>query len=82
LSDAQTAPPAKALADRLNLILCAGQMSATSLAAMQTGLQGALKSYKKITVNVKSPANEDYKLDWVAAGVLVTMASSDYLVQK
>ncbi len=82
LSDAQTAPPAKALADRLNLILCAGQMSAASLAAMQTGLQGALKSYKKITVNVKSPANEDYKLDWVAAGVLVTMASADYLVQK
>ncbi len=82
LTDAQTAPVAKTLADRLNLILCAGQMSATSLAAMQTGLQGALKSYKKITVNVKSPDKQDYKLDWVAAGVLLAMASSDYLVQK
>ena len=82
LTDAQTAPVAKALTDRLNLILCAGQMSAATLSAMQTGLQGALKSYKKITVNVKSPDKEDYKLDWVASGILLTMASPDYLVQK
>ncbi len=82
LTDAQTAPVAKALADRLNLTLCAGQMSAATLTALQTGLQGALKSYKKITMNVKSPDKEDYKLDWVASGVLLAMASPDYLVQK
>jgi uncharacterized protein (DUF1800 family) len=82
LTDAKTTPVAKALTDRLNLILCAGQMSASSQVTMQAALKGALNSYKKITATVVSPTNENYKLDWVAAGVLMTMASSDYLVQK
>jgi hypothetical protein len=82
LTDAKTIPVAKALADRLNLILCAGQMSASSQATLQAALKGALNSYKKITATVVSPANQNYKLDWVSAGILMTMASPDYLVQK
>ena len=61
---------AAALLARLNLLLCAGQLSAAS----QTLILGALNAM---------PAGTDaQKRNRVYAGVLMLMASADYLVQK
>lgn len=72
---ALAADPA-ALMNRLNLILCAGQLSY----ANQTLMVSALSS---IPVNSPVPATlQAQKLDRIAAAVLMVMASSDYLIQK
>ena len=64
---------AAALVDRINLILCAGQLSATNQATIVAALNG-----KPVTAT--SPANE--KLDRVCAAILMVMATPDYLIQK
>ena len=64
---------AAALVRRLNLILCAGQMSATNQNLIIAALNGT-------PVTASSSAAQ--KLDRVAAGVLLVMASADYLVQR
>lgn len=64
-------PPA--LVRRLNLLLCAGQMSA----ANQSLIVGAISA----TALTASSA-ESAKLNRVAAAVLLVMASSEYLIQK
>jgi uncharacterized protein (DUF1800 family) len=64
---------AVALVRRINLIMCAGQMSA----ATQNTIVAALNA-KPITAT----STNDNKLDRIAAAVLLTMASPEYLVQK
>ena len=64
---------AAALVRRLNLMLCAGQMSAANLNLIITALNGT-------PVTASSTAAQ--KLDRIAAGVLLVMASADYLVQR
>jgi uncharacterized protein (DUF1800 family) len=64
---------AAALVRRINLIMCAGQMSA----ATQNTIVAALNA-KPITAT----STNDNKLDRIAAAVLLTMASPEYLVQK
>jgi uncharacterized protein (DUF1800 family) len=64
---------AVALVKRLNLILCAGQLSAAS----QTTIANALG-----TPAITSASTPAQKLDRVAAAVLLVMACSEYLVQK
>ncbi len=64
---------ATALVRRLNLILCAGQMSAANQNLIIAALNGT-------PVTASSTAAQ--KLDRVAAGVLLVMASADYLVQR
>lgn len=59
-----------ALLARLNLLLCAGQLSAAS----QALILGAL--------NAMPVATDTNKRNRVYAGVLMVMASADYLVQK
>ena len=61
---------AAALLDRLNLLLCAGQMSTAS----QTLILNAL--------NAMLATTDTQKRNRVYAAVLLVMASSDYLVQK
>jgi uncharacterized protein (DUF1800 family) len=61
---------AAALVRRMNLILCAGQMSAATVATITS----AVNSMPSTTANNKA--------DRVAAAVLLTMASPEYLVQK
>ena len=67
------APDAKALVERLNLLLCAGQLPAALQARMVTALNAT-------PLNATSPP--DKRLDRVAAAVLLTMAAPQYLVQK
>jgi uncharacterized protein (DUF1800 family) len=64
---------APALVRRLNLILCAGQMSPANVALITAALNGT-------ALTASSTAAQ--KLDRVAAGVLLVMASADYLVQR
>nr|WP_326532591.1 DUF1800 domain-containing protein [Rhodoferax sp.] len=64
---------APALMGRLNLLLCAGQLS---VATMGT-LTGALEA-----TPLAASASRDSRLDRVASAVLMVMASPEYLVQK
>lgn len=64
------AADATALLNRLNLLLCAGQLSAAS----QTVILSAL--------NAMVAATDAQKRNRVYAGVLMVMAAVDYLVQK
>ena len=64
---------APALVKRLNLLLCAGQLSA----ANQTLIVNALNA-----TALTPAASDSAKRDRVAAGVLLVMASAEYLIQK
>lgn len=62
-----------ALVQRLNLLLCAGQMSAANLTLIVTALNAT-------TVTAASSAT--VKRNRIAAAVFLVMASSEYLIQK
>ncbi len=74
---ALVADPA-ALVRRLNLLLCAGQLSAATQSIITAALAGT--ALRPATDKPEDIANS--RLDRVCAGVLLTMASADYLVQK
>jgi uncharacterized protein (DUF1800 family) len=76
-TDAEASRVAQSYTARLNTLLCAGQLSNASASEIQNALKAALIQ-KKIVVS----STEKDKLDWVAAGLLMTMSSADYLVQK
>ncbi len=64
---------AAALVEHLDLVLCAGQMAAST----RTLIVNALEA------NAVSAASSDsVKLDRIAAAVLMVMASAEYLIQK
>jgi uncharacterized protein (DUF1800 family) len=67
------AADAAALVRRLNLILCAGQLSAATQTTIVTAINGT---------PLPAGATDVQKLDRVAAAVLMVMASPDYMVQK
>ena len=64
---------ATALVDRLNLLLCAGQLSSTTRSNIVTALNAT---------PVTASSTATVKLQRVSAAVLMVMASSEYLVQK
>lgn len=64
---------ATALVKRINLVLCAGQMSDATQLLMVTALN------KTPIIATSTPAQ---KLNRVCAAVLMTMASAEYLIQK
>jgi hypothetical protein len=67
------APNASALVDRLDLLLCAGQLKAATKAL----IVGALASPA-----VTASSAESVKLNRIAAAIFLIMASADYMVQK
>ncbi len=67
------APDAAALMRRLNLLLCAGQLPPASV----TRIVNALNA-----MPVTAASSNDAKLDRICAGVLMVLASGEYLVQK
>jgi uncharacterized protein (DUF1800 family) len=77
VSDTEAARVAQSYTQRLNRLLCAGQLSAASADTIQTTLKNGLLE-KKIT----SSSAVGNKRAWVHAGILMTMVSADYLVQK
>jgi uncharacterized protein (DUF1800 family) len=64
---------APALVRRLNLLMCAGQLSAATQKTMADALNA-----NALAAN----SNNDRKLDRVCAGVLMVLGCSEYLVQK
>jgi uncharacterized protein (DUF1800 family) len=76
-TEAEATRVAQAYTQRLNLLLCAGQMGAASQSEIQNALKNAVIQRK-----IVADSAESLRLDWVAAGILMTMASPDYLVQK
>ena len=59
-----------ALTDRLNLLLCAGQLSSTTLASIRTAIA---------TISTSTTTGQQNR---VYAAVLLTLASPQYIVQK
>lgn len=68
--------PPTALVARLNLLLCAGQMSTSTAATITTALGNMAGTVSNATSTATNLRNR------VCAGVLMVMASADYLVQK
>ena len=64
---------AAALVERLNLLLCAGQLSSANQALIVNALNATALS---------AASSDSARRDRVAAAVLLVMASSDYLIQK
>jgi hypothetical protein len=64
---------APALMGRLNLLLCAGQLSVATMVTMTRALE---------VTPLATNASLDRRLDRVASAVLMVMASAEYLVQK
>ena len=85
-SDAEAASVAQALTQSVNLTLCAGQMGAQTKAQIQTGLKAAIIQSKITSSSIVADPATQYsktsKSHLVAAAILMTMASPDYLVQK
>lgn len=76
---------AQSLVARLNLVLTAGQLAATSVSTITNALQTAMMQSDKRITNAASTAQKDMdklRRDLVAAAILMIMASPDYLVQK
>lgn len=67
------APDADALVARINLLMCAGQLSATTVKVISDALK---------TTNITTASTTDAKLNRVAAAIFLAMASAEYLVQK
>ena len=76
-TDAAAAPVALALTQRMNSLLCAGQMSAATQTEIQNALKLGIIQRKIINTSVVDEKNR-----LVSAAILMTMASPDYLVQK
>jgi uncharacterized protein (DUF1800 family) len=64
---------ARALVARLNLVLCAGQLSAGAQDLIVNALNAS---------PITAASTQNAKLDRIAAAVLMVMASAEYLVQK
>lgn len=67
------APDADALVARINLLMCAGQLSANTVKVISDALK---------TTNITAASTADAKLNRVAAAIFLVMASAEYLVQK
>jgi len=67
------APDADALVARINLLMCAGQLSANTIKVISDALK---------TTNITAASTTDAKLNRIAAAIFLVMASAEYLVQK
>ena len=68
-----------ALVNRLNLLMCAGQLSASTRTLMTSALSAT--ALPTLTAS-NAQAVLDARLNRICAGVLMVMASAEYLVQK
>ena len=62
-----------ALVRRLNLLLCAGQLSAGTVALIEAALRED---------RINASANDDFKRIHVARALIIVMSSAEYLVQR
>jgi uncharacterized protein (DUF1800 family) len=78
-TDAEAQRVAQSITAKLNVLLCAGQLSIGSRTEITTALAGAMRQSGK---NITASTAANIKLDLIAAGILMVMASPDYLIQK
>lgn len=64
---------ADALVARINLLMCAGQLSAATVKLVADALKAT---------PVTAASTEAVKLNRIAAAILLVMASAEYLIQK
>ena len=64
---------ADALVARINLLMCAGQLSAATVKLITDALK---------TTSITAASSDNARRDRVAAAVLLVMASAEYLIQK
>jgi hypothetical protein len=64
---------ADALVARINLLMCAGQLSAATVKLIADALK---------TTTVTASSTDNAKRDRIAAAVFLVMASAEYLIQK
>ena len=62
-----------ALVARINLLMCAGQLSAATVKLISDALKAT---------NITAASTENAKLDRIAAAIFLVMASAEYVVQK
>ena len=63
----------QALVNRLNLLLCAGQLSGATVQLIVKGLRAD---------NIRADSTDEFKQIHVARAVLFVMCAADYLVQR
>jgi hypothetical protein len=68
---------AQSFVARLNLLLCAGQLSVGSTTTITNALRDGI-----VQRNITSASSDSTRRDLVAAAILLVMASPDYLIQK
>jgi uncharacterized protein (DUF1800 family) len=68
---------AQSFVARLNLLLCAGQLSSGSITTITNALRDGM-----LQRTITSASNDSTRRDLVAAAILLVMASPEYLIQK
>ena len=82
ITDADAQRVSQAIASRLNVLLTAGQLSSASANAITAALKAAMLQSNKLITNANTTQMDARRRDLVAAGILMVMASPDYLIQK
>ena len=82
VSDAEATRVSKALIDRLDIVLTAGQLSATSKADITGAIKAGMLQSSKLVTNADTPAMAEKRHDLITVAILMVMCSSDYLIQK
>lgn len=82
ITDAEAQRVSQAITEHINVLLCAGQLSAGTATTITAALKAAmLQSGKRIT-SASTTQMDTLRRDLVAAAVLMVMACPDYLIQK
>ncbi len=76
-TDAEALRVAQSFVERLNLLLCAGQLSSGSITTITNALRDGMRQR-----SLTGASSESARRDLVAAAILLVMASPDYLIQK
>ena len=76
-TDAEALRVAQSFVSRLNVLLCAGQLSTGSVTTITNALRDGMRQR-----SITSASNDSTRRDLVAAAILMVMASPDYLIQK
>lgn len=76
-TDTEALRVAQSFVARLNLLLCAGQLSGASVTTITNALRDGMRQR-----SITSASSEGTRRDLVAAAILMVMASPDYLIQK
>ena len=81
-TEAEAQRVAQSLVATLNTLLCAGQLSESSIAEISNALRAAMMQTNRRTTNANTPQMTTYRRELITCAVLMVMSSPDYLIQK